>query len=133
MPHYITLMRWTDKGVQGVKESPQRIRELVKAIERLGGKVQTFYTMGEYDFVAVAEAPSDDIVMQAALLVNRAGNARTVTMKAWTLEEAEKVIAKLPWTRRHRETEAPGWSSNRAPSTGGLSRRPRRAASAAVR
>lgn len=96
MPHYITLMRWTDKGVQGVKESPQRIRELVKAIERLGGKVQTFYTMGEYDFVAVAEAPSDDIVMQAALLVNRAGNARTVTMKAWTLEEAEKVIAKLP-------------------------------------
>lgn len=96
MPHYITLMKWTDKGVQGVKESPQRIRELVKAIERLGGKVQTFYTMGEYDFVAISEAPSDDIVMQAALLVNRAGNARTTTMKAWTVEEAEKVIAKLP-------------------------------------
>ncbi len=95
MPHYVSLVKWTDKGVQEVKDSPARLAALVQMAERLGAKLQIYSTMGDYDFVAIAEGPSDDIAMQIALQLEKAGNARTCTMKAWTLEEAAKVIAKL--------------------------------------
>jgi len=95
MPHYVTLVRWTDRGLQEVMDAPQRFAGVIKMVENLGGKIQIYSTMGEYDFVAVAEAPSDDVAMQAALQLESGGNARTVTMKAWTLDEAAKIIAKL--------------------------------------
>ena len=95
MPHYVTLVRWTDKGVQEIMDAPQRFAGIIKMVESMGGKIEIYSTMGEYDFVAVAEAPNDDVAMQAALQMESAGNARTTTMKAWTLEEAAKIIAKL--------------------------------------
>ncbi len=97
MPHYITLMKWTDKGIESIKDFPKRAAALTKRVEQIGGgKVQVFVTMGEYDLVAISEAANDEQAMQAALEVGRAGNARTTTIKAWTLEEASKVVAKIP-------------------------------------
>ncbi len=95
LPHYVSLVKWTDKGVQDVKDSPKRLADLGAMAAKLGAKLTIYSTMGEYDFVAIAEGPSDEIAMQIALQLEKAGNARTVTMKAWTLEESAKVIAKL--------------------------------------
>ena len=95
MPHYVSLVRWTDQGVKDVANTPQRLVALRNMAEQLGAKLQIYSTMGEYDFVAIAEGPSDEVAMQIALQLEKAGNARTITMKAWTLEEAAKVIAKL--------------------------------------
>ena len=95
MPHYVSLVRWTDQGVKDITNTPQRLVALRKMAEQLGAKLQIYSTMGEYDFVAIAEGPSDEVAMQIALQLEKAGNARTITMKAWTLEEAAKVIAKL--------------------------------------
>ncbi len=98
MPHYVTLVRWTDKGVQDIMDAPQRFAGIIKMVEGMGGTIDIYSTMGEYDFVAVAEAPTDEVAMQAALQLEAVGNARTITMKAWTLEEASKIIAKLKAT-----------------------------------
>ncbi len=98
MPHYVTLVKWTGRGLQDVMDAPQRFAGVIKMVESMGGKIQIYSTMGEYDFVAIAEAPSDDVAMQAALQLESAGNARTTTMKAWTLNEAAKIIAKLQQT-----------------------------------
>ncbi len=95
MPHYVSLVKWTDQGVKDVKDAPARLAALGKMAEQLGAKLTIYSTMGEYDFVAIAEGPSDEIAMQIALQLEKAGNARTCTMKAWTLEEAAKVFAKL--------------------------------------
>lgn len=95
MPHYVTLVRWTDKGVQEVMDAPERFAGVIRMVENLGGKIEIYSTMGEYDFVAIAEAPNDDVAMQAALQLESDGNARTTTMKAWTLDEAAKIIAKV--------------------------------------
>ena len=95
MPHYISLVKWTDKGAQEAKESAQRIGNLLKFAEQHGAKIQVFSTMGAYDFVAIAEAPNDETAMLVALRLESAGNARTQTMKAWPLEEAAKILANL--------------------------------------
>ena len=91
----MSLVKRTDKGVQDAKNAPQRLVEINKLAEKLGAKLTMYSTMGEYDFVVIAEGPSDEVAMQIALQLENAGNARTVTMKAWTVEELAKVLAKL--------------------------------------
>src|SRR5437870_13203580 len=95
MPHYISLLNWTDQGIKSVKESPKRADAAMALASKLGAKMQIFYTMGEYDLVSVTEAPNDDVVMQVLLELGKLGNIRTKTLKAWSLAEATKVVSKL--------------------------------------
>jgi uncharacterized protein with GYD domain len=55
-----------------------------------------YYTFGEYDVVIIIEAPNDEAVMSLMLKVGSAGNVKTKTLKAFTAEEAIKVIKNLP-------------------------------------
>ncbi|MGI0148961.1 MAG: GYD domain-containing protein [Thermoplasmata archaeon] len=95
MPNYVILGKWTEQGIRTVKDSPKRV-ETVKAIfEKAGGKLDLWYTMGDYDFVGVANAPNDEAYMQIAFQLGALGNVRTTTLKAWSVLEAAKVINKL--------------------------------------
>ena len=95
MPHYISLVNWTEQGIKNVKESPKRVDAVNSLANKLGAKMDLFFTMGEYDLVAVTDAPNDETAMQLLFELGRLGNVRTTTMKAWTPAEATKVIAKL--------------------------------------
>lgn len=96
MPYYITLGQWTEQGIRTVKDVPKRVEGARALIEKNGGKLHSlFITMGKYDFVAVSEAPNDEAVMQWTLAIGSQGNSRTTTLKAWTPQDAAKVLAKL--------------------------------------
>lgn len=95
MPHYISLVNWTEQGIKNVKEAPKRVDAVNALASKLGAKMEIFFTMGDYDIVALTEAPNDDAAMQLILEIGRLGNVRTKTMKAWTQAEATKVLAKL--------------------------------------
>ena len=97
MPNYILLMKLTDQGVKAIKDAPRRIEEGIKGFEKMGGKVTSFYiVMGEYDYVAVGEAPSDEVAMTFALALGSVGNVRTTSLKAFTKEEFAAMVKKLP-------------------------------------
>lgn len=97
MPTYIGLFKLTDQGIKNIKEGPQRVEEAFKAYEAMGGKVIGFYTvMGEYDYVAIGEAPSDEAQLTFALALGSQGFVRTTTLKAFTKEEFAALVAKLP-------------------------------------
>jgi uncharacterized protein with GYD domain len=95
MPNYITLGNWTEQGIKNVKESPKRADAVSALANKLGAKMQIFYTMGRYDIVALTEAPNDDVAMQLLLEIGKLGNVKTQTLKAWTTSEATKVISKI--------------------------------------
>ena len=95
MPRYILLISWTDQGIRNVKETARRAEAARKAAEKLGGNLELYYTLGEYDMVGIGEAPSDEAEMQLLLQIGALGNVRTKTLKAWTESEAAKVVAKL--------------------------------------
>src|SRR5438876_9134145 len=95
MPNYISLGNWTEQGIKNVKESPKRADAVTALANKLGAKMQIFYTMGRYDIVALTEAPNDDVAMQLLLEIGKLGNVKTQTLKAWTTSEATKVISKL--------------------------------------
>jgi len=42
MPTYITLAKWTQQGIQNIKESPKRLDAFKKFVEATGGKVKDF-------------------------------------------------------------------------------------------
>jgi uncharacterized protein with GYD domain len=97
MPTYITLGRWTQQGVQQIKESPARLDAFKQLVKSLGGEVKAFYMVtGEYDIVTITEAPNDDVVAKVALATGSRGGVRTETLRAFTEGEYRKIIAALP-------------------------------------
>ena len=97
MPTYISLIQYTDQGIQKIKESPARLDHARKGYEAAGGKIKDFFlVMGEYDIVIVAELPNDEAVAKLALTLGSAGNIRTRTMRAFTEPEYRKIVQSLP-------------------------------------
>jgi len=92
LPSFVVLGNWTEQGIRGVSKAPERIKETHRMVEKAGGKMQLFYTMGKYDVVMIVEVPKDDEVMAILLCVGSMGNIRTVTMKAWTEAEGAKIL-----------------------------------------
>jgi len=95
LPHYIVLGNWTDQGIRNVKEAPKRADAAQALANKLGVKMEVFFTLGEYDLVALTEAPNDEIANQLLLEIGKQGNVRTKTLKAFSVAEATKIIAKL--------------------------------------
>ena len=96
MPHYVSLLRYTQQGITKVKESPARLDAARKAVEKLGGKVHGWYlTMGKYDAVFIAEFPDDETCARFFLSVGAQGNVTTQTMKAFTEPEYRKILGSL--------------------------------------
>ncbi len=59
MPTYVTLIHYTEQGVNAFKDLPQRLDDTRKAGEALGAKPVAFYlTMGQYDAVVISDAPT---------------------------------------------------------------------------
>jgi len=97
MPIYITLINFTDKGIQSMKNFQKNQAEAVKAAEGMGGKVKSlFMTMGEYDGVVIGESPNDETHVASVIAAAMEGNIRTKTLRAFTPEEFAKIIEKLP-------------------------------------
>src|SRR5438128_9967974 len=84
MATYIMLASFTDQGIRKVKDSPKRAGAFKDMAKKCGATVKdVFWTLGEYDVVAIVEAP-DDISMTALRLSSGAlGNVRTQTLRAF--------------------------------------------------
>jgi len=95
MPHYIILGNFTEQGIKNVRQVPKRDDEARRMIEQAGGKMQIYYTLGEYDFIAITEMPDDEAMMKFLLQAGSLGNVRTKTLKAWTESDSTKVISQF--------------------------------------
>ena len=97
MPIFVSLCKFTREGIAKIKESPQRLEAARQVIKSLGGELLDFYyTMGQYDFVVIAEAPSIEAAMQSLLTIGSVGAVKTETLVAIPAEEGAKIIKKLP-------------------------------------
>ena len=97
MPHYVSLIRYTQQGIAKIKESPARLDAAKKAAEKAGGKIHAWYlTMGQYDAVLISEFPNDEAGAKFTLSVGAQGNVTTETLKAFPEAEYRKIISDLP-------------------------------------
>ena len=97
MPTYISLVQFTDKGIQAAKETTQRVADWATRVQSMGVSVkQMYWTLGEYDQVCVFEAPDDETAASVLLAADLLGNIRTQTLRAFTASEMNKILAKVP-------------------------------------
>ena len=97
MPTYISLLSFTQQGIEKIKESPARLDRARQAFKSMGAELKTFYlVMGRYDAVVISEAPNDETVGKLVLMIGAQGNIRTETLRAFSEEEYRKMIAALP-------------------------------------
>lgn len=96
MTTYIMLATWTEQGMQHVKDSPRRLDLAKKALKEMDGEFKSFFlTMGDYDIVAVYEAPDDAVAARFNLQLGMLGNVRTRTLKAFPEAAYREIIASL--------------------------------------
>ena len=94
---YIILGKYTQQGIAKIKEGPTRIEAARKAMEAGGGKMVAWYlTMGRYDFVVIAEAPSVKAAAAVLLAIGAQGSISTETLHALTEAEFKGVVSSLP-------------------------------------
>ncbi len=96
MPTYIALMNWTGDGIHQVKDSPKRLDAGRKAFKKLGVKLKdTYLTIGRYDLVCLLEAPDDETLAKAMLMLGSKGAIRSETLKAFNEAEYRRIIDAL--------------------------------------
>ena len=94
---YIALSNFTDQGIRTVKDSTKRADAVKAAAKKFGATMtQIYWTMGKYDVVAIIEAPDDASATAFALAIGMAGNIRMQTLRAFSKDEMDAILGKLP-------------------------------------
>ncbi len=96
MPIYITQGRYTRDAIKGMIVKPEdRADAIARLLSKIGGRLLGYYlTFGEYDFLAIAEAPNDVQMAAALLAVGSGGGVTDVrTTVAMTSVEAKGAFA----------------------------------------
>ena len=96
MATYIVLTSFTDQGVRTVKETAKRADGVKELAKKFGVTAKDFFwTLGSYDVVARFEAPDDASMTALGMAIGAGGNVRTQTLRAFSREEINAVLAKV--------------------------------------
>jgi uncharacterized protein with GYD domain len=97
MATYIMLHRYTQKGIENIKQSPARLDAVKKAFKAMGAELKQIYLVaGQYDIVTINEAPNFETIAKCVLDLVSEGNVTTETLCAFTEDEFRKIIGALP-------------------------------------
>jgi len=90
------LLDFTQKGVESIKDGPRRLDAAKERFRKAGAELKAFYlTTGQFDAVAISEAPNDEVVVKLAMTTAAQGNIRTQTCRAFTEDEYRKLASSL--------------------------------------
>jgi uncharacterized protein with GYD domain len=96
MAAYIMLANFTDQGIRNVKDSVKRAETFRELAKNAGVTVKDLYwTLGQYDIVAIADAQDEMTVTALGLTLAKAGNVRTQTLRAFSATDMTKILAKV--------------------------------------
>ena len=100
MSIYVMLTSLTDAGRKVTDEDPDSLKEINKEVEYMGVKILTQYALlGQYDFVSILEAPSNEAVARLATRLSGKGTMQTLTMAAMNIDDLIAALKKkeTPW------------------------------------
>ena len=95
MASYILLATYTEQGLKTVKDTVKRASTVKELAKKAGIDMKdTYWTLGQFDVVAVFEAPNDEAMTAFALSIARQGNIKTQTLRAFSDKEMSDILAK---------------------------------------
>ena len=96
MATFITTIKFTEKGIAGIKDTVKRASSFKAAAKKMGVNVSNIYwTLGRVDGVIVFDAKNDETATAAMLHLSRQGNVQTSTSRAYDAAEMEKVLGMM--------------------------------------
>ena len=97
MPHYVVLVKLTEKGRQNLKQAWTKDRTEAKAqVQKMGGKMTGYLTFGQYDVIELLELPDDKAAARFATMAGATGMVSTITLKAFPEDEVDKMVQEMP-------------------------------------
>ncbi len=96
MVTHVVLVNFTAKGIENIKQSPDRAVGFVEAAGRLGVEVEGLYwTSGRYDGVVLLSARDDESAAAVTLALGRAGYVHTETLRAFDRETMQTILGRV--------------------------------------
>jgi uncharacterized protein with GYD domain len=96
MATYILLATYTEQGIKGIKDTVKRTENVREMAKKAGLTMKdSYWTLGQYDVVAVFEAPSDEAMTAFSLSVAKLGNVKTQTLRAFSSKEMTGIVGKM--------------------------------------
>lgn len=97
MATYIGLTHLTDQGMRNIKETTKRAEAVKVAAGKFGVKIkEILWTLGKYDLVLISEADDEAAANAFILSISSLGNTRTQTMRAFSSDEMNAILGKMP-------------------------------------
>ena len=100
MSIYLMLTTLTDEGRKVIQEDPESLRDSKKEVEHMGVKILDQYAvLGQYDFVNILEASSNEAMVKLATRLSAKGNFHTLTLAAITIDALIETLKQkeAPW------------------------------------
>jgi len=96
MATFVVLGCFTDQGIRTAKETTKRADAFKELAKKVGVTVKDVYwTLGQFDIVAICEAPDDQTASALAFSIGALGNVRTQTLRAFSQAEMGAVLSKM--------------------------------------
>jgi uncharacterized protein with GYD domain len=96
MATFVVLACFTDQGIRGVRNTAKRAEAFQVVAKKVGATVKDVYwTLGQYDAVAVCDAPDDATVSALVYSLASQGNVRTQTLRAFSQVEIGAILSKV--------------------------------------
>jgi uncharacterized protein with GYD domain len=96
MATFVVLGSFTDQGVRGIKDTAKRAEAFHQTAKKVGATVKDVYwTLGQYDVLAICDAPDQATATALALSLAKQGNVRTQTLPAFTQAEIGAILGKI--------------------------------------
>jgi uncharacterized protein with GYD domain len=93
MAVYVTLYRYTDEGMKGIRSAAELAAGWQAEAQQRGVTVQALYwLLGQYDAMTIVEG-DDDAVQGLLLAIGAQGALRTETHRAMTMEDIQRLAA----------------------------------------
>ena len=96
MTRYLSLINYTDQGVQDVKGSITRADHFKSLVEASGGRVAAIYwAVGDADGAVIFEVPDEQTGAAVLLKLADQGFVRTKTLRIYDEAEFASILAKV--------------------------------------
>ncbi|AZU57445.1 GYD domain-containing protein [Ralstonia pseudosolanacearum] len=97
MATFLALLNFTDQGIRSVKDTTRRAAAARDLAKSFGIEMKDIYwTLGQYDLAVIFEGPDDATMTAFGLALGMAGNVRSETLRAFSLDEMNQILSKMP-------------------------------------
>jgi uncharacterized protein with GYD domain len=96
MATFLVLAKFTDQGSHNIKATVERADAYKQSAKKLGVTVKALYwTLGQYDVIALLEAPDAETMTALSVSGNALGGVHTQTLSCFSADEMKPILAKM--------------------------------------